>query len=111
MVVPSRALGVSDAFVDGRRTIKLSGELDLATVRGLADAVAAPAEEAEQTVLDLSDLTFLDLSGLRAICDASRYVARLRIVGPDAPQVRRLFELTGLIDQLPFGSDPFAAAT
>ena len=87
-------------------TIRLSGELDLATA---ADADRelrrAEATDALAIVLDLSDLRFIDSTGIglvlganaRSRADANR-LALLR--GPAA--VQRAFELCGVVDVLPF---------
>ncbi len=54
---------------DGRAVIRLSGELDLATIADLRDAAAGQlaARDVRELVLDLTDLTFLDSSGLGAL--------------------------------------------
>jgi anti-anti-sigma factor len=95
----------------GRRTLALVGELDLASVEVLRGAVERTcAEDTSAITLDLRGLTFIDSTGLAAIvhasklCDTNGYDFAL-IRGADSTQ--RLFELTGLIDVLPFreGSD------
>lgn len=75
--------------------LRLVGELDLATVGLLAEALAALPAGAG--VLDLAELSFMDASGLHAL---EQYAATLNGVGPLVlenvpPHVRRLFELTG----------------
>ncbi len=89
--------------------LALRGELDLATVPVLEDALQSAERAHELVVVDLRDLTFLDSTGLHVLISAEqrarRSGARLMIVqGP--PQVRRLLELTGAIDQLQVVSDP-----
>jgi anti-sigma B factor antagonist len=59
-------------------------------------------------VLDLRKLSFMDSTGLRAtivargLCQEHGCEYRL-IQGP--PQIRRLFEVSGLLDRLPFAPD------
>lgn len=87
-------------------TIRLFGELDLAT----AEAVQRELERAETTdvasiVLDLSGLTFMDSTGVRLVVTATARSRangdRLRLVrGPAA--VQRVFELSAVADLLPF---------
>lgn len=87
-------------------TICLIGELDLAT----ADPVQAELERVEATdaaaiVLDLSDLTFMDSTGVRLLVNAqSRSRAdsnRLTLLRGRAA-VQRVLELTGVDALLPF---------
>ncbi len=58
-------------YLDGSAVLRLVGELDLATVpvlRESVDNVVGPHLRA--LVVDLSDLTFVDVKGLRALFDA-----------------------------------------
>jgi anti-sigma B factor antagonist len=90
----------------GRRELALLGELDIASVPALQRAVERIcSDETTAITLDLRGLTFIDSTGLAAIvlankiCDTNGYEFVL-IRGADSTQ--RLFELTGLIDVLPF---------
>jgi anti-sigma B factor antagonist len=89
-------------------TIALVGEWDLATQTATREAIgAALALGRERVVLNLSQLTFIDSSGLHATVElhelAAQQNAQLEIIpGPRA--VRRLFEICHLIDVLPFRS-------
>ncbi|HEX5224179.1 MAG TPA: STAS domain-containing protein [Solirubrobacteraceae bacterium] len=115
MTVPKGA-AVHDLVIDvraedgGRRRLALSGELDLASASALADAVSQLcADGAREIVLDIGALEFIDSTGLRAIL-SSRVVCAASscalIVSPEAdkvnPQVRRLLQVTGLLERLPF---------
>ncbi|HWD11597.1 MAG TPA: STAS domain-containing protein [Solirubrobacteraceae bacterium] len=91
---------------DGQRTLVLVGELDIASVPVLQRAVERMRSDATTSItLDLRGLTFIDSTGLAAIvlaskvCDTNGYGFAL-IRG--AASTQRLFELTGLIDVLPF---------
>lgn len=85
------------------------GEIDLATVDALSQALAAAREESESIVLDLREVTFMDSAGLRLVLEASRQGASFAVVrGPR--EVQRLFDLVGLderrltmLDQPPDG--------
>jgi anti-sigma B factor antagonist len=84
------------------------GELDLATVpRTDAEIRRAIADGAEHLVIDLSGLTFLDSTGLHLVVEwdvrsrADGFTLSL-IPGPAA--VQRPFELTRLVDRLPFAA-------
>ena len=84
--------------------LEVSGELDLATAATLLDRVrTATAERPEAIVLDLTELTFCDSSGINALIDAQSYAAArgipLRVV--NARQVtRRALEVTGVLPLL-----------
>jgi anti-anti-sigma factor len=89
--------------------LELHGELDLST----CPALEAALERAEQTrteslVLDLSNLQFVDSTGLRAILAAARRNAdgngdgRQFGLTRGPAVVQRVFDLAGITDSLPF---------
>lgn len=77
-------------------TVALQGELDLATAPTLDAILASPVVvDARSLLLDLTELDFLDLAGLRVVraaCTQATPPARLVLGGSRA---RRLFDLTG----------------
>ena len=87
-------------------TIRLEGELDLATAEELErELLRVEGTDALSIVLDLSTLEFIDSTGVRLLIQAdersranSSRLALLR--GPSA--VQRVFELTGILERLPF---------
>ena len=87
-------------------TICPSGELDVAT----ADDVQAELERVEATdassiVLDLSDLTFMDSTGVRLLVNAevrSRADSNRLTLLRGRPAVQRVLELTSVDVLLPF---------
>jgi anti-anti-sigma factor len=89
---------------DGVAVVALNGEFDLAGVERF-DAELRRLEAASPGVLvvDLTDLQFMDSSGLRALVMADqrarRTQRRLAIV-PGPPAVRRVFEITQLDGRL-----------
>jgi anti-anti-sigma factor len=94
-------------------TVRLAGELDLATVEAFsAKSHDLLAEGFEHLVLDLRGLTFMDSSGLRAVLQLHHEAgtsARLEIIdGPD--HVQRLFTITGLRRFLQFAGPTDAPA-
>ncbi|MEU4250534.1 STAS domain-containing protein [Amycolatopsis sp. NPDC026612] len=75
----------------------LSGELDAGTASKLVHAVAQIlATEPEALVLDLSELAFLSVAGIRAIHAAhdAAGAARLRVVTGERPLVREFLRAT-----------------
>jgi anti-sigma B factor antagonist len=96
---------VQESVRDGRHTLILSGELDLAVAAGLEATILGLSGEGVSAVeLDLSRLTFMDSSGLRAVLRAHELCAEHGcdfLVIPGSGQVQRLLELTGTTDVLP----------
>jgi anti-sigma B factor antagonist len=85
--------------------ITLRGELDLANKELLEDAVGeALAARPRRVVLDLSELDYLDSTGLAVLIAAKRRVddgsCELRVV-PGTGTVARLFAMTGIGRHLP----------
>ena len=108
MTIPSFDLRV----VRSGRSVHIApcGELDIATTPELEQALAdATAESAQEIVLDLRELTFMDSTGLRALAQANsradvRGVALSIIGGPR--QIERVLEISGLGGLLPLVDAP-----
>jgi anti-sigma B factor antagonist len=88
------------------RTLVLSGELDLAS-SWLLDCPLRRigANGTRSFTLDLSGVTFIDSAGIRAVLAARGLCAARRcefMLVPGPAQVQRVFEMSGLIDHLPF---------
>lgn len=101
---------VQESVRDGRHTLLLSGELDLAVAAGLEAVILGLCGEGVSSVeLDLSQLTFMDSTGLRAVLRAQELCAEHGydfLVTPGRGQVQRLLELTGTTDVLPLADAP-----
>ena len=96
---------VHESVRDGRHALVLSGELDLAVAAGLETTLLGLCGEGVSGIeLDLSRLTFMDSTGLRAVLRAQELCAERGydfLVIPGSGQVRRLLELTGTTNVLP----------
>jgi anti-anti-sigma factor len=101
-------LDVSSSTSDGAVTLTLRGELDLASVPALEDRLAALEQSSPRRILiDLTDLTFIDSSGLRVLLLAdgrAREQERELVFTESTATVRRVFEMTGALDLLRFQS-------
>jgi anti-anti-sigma factor len=78
--------------------LRPQGELDIATVPTLSHALAEAEREAElQIVVDLSDLSFIDVTGVRGLAEAYQRVngngITLAVVRPQ-PWIRKVLHLT-----------------
>ena len=90
-------LGVTFHDFNGGRVIALRGELDAYTCRGLAESLIGPP--GSLIVIDLSELTFMDSSGIGAIHAARRGAIEdggYLVVSRPSPMVHRVLEITGL---------------
>jgi anti-anti-sigma factor len=104
----SSGLEIDERVSDGRRTLMLGGELDIASAPVLHAAVSRICENGAagaRITLDLSGLVFIDSTGMAEViltsqlCDRDGFELSV-IPGPRA--VQRMFERTGLLDALPF---------
>jgi len=88
--------------------VRVTGELDLSTVSTLDRVLDGLADiEQGRLILDLDGVRFMDCAAISAIVRARRSAVRNghRLeIRCRANQVRRLFELTGMLEQLTFES-------
>lgn len=87
-----------------RVELHLTGELDLSSVKEFETAFDRVAREARMIVVDMSELEFIDSSGLRAMIAISERprLNGYRITFRGGPGVERALEITGLLHTLPF---------
>lgn len=102
----SGLLSVEVARDEHRLAIIPIGELDMSTAAKLDEAVrAAEATDAKRIVIDLSELTFMDSTGLKLLLEASARARansnRFRLIR-GSRRVQRVFELTKTEELLPF---------
>jgi anti-anti-sigma factor len=87
---------------DGTNVIAIRGEIDLATAEALSRRLKTLAEPAPQKIaLDLSQVTFIDCAGFRAVATLIRQVRETGgsvHVGALSPAVMRVCELIGWPD-------------
>ncbi|MBA3808454.1 MAG: STAS domain-containing protein [Solirubrobacterales bacterium] len=97
---------IQDHVQEGRHTLVLRGELDMAVAEDLERAIAGICSAPTRGIaLDLAKLSFIDSTGLRAVVRGSElcreHGCEFALI-PGCAAVQRVFELTGLIDVLPF---------
>jgi anti-sigma B factor antagonist len=89
---------------DGIRVLRGAGDLDVAVVPALLPEVAALVAGAAGVVLDLTDVTFFDSSGVRLVDRLSRTCAKdgvpFRVVAPVGRPARRVLEIVGMAGPL-----------
>src|SRR6266487_4145858 len=82
----------------GLRSFRLIGELDASTAESLGAILAGEPTDGGDLTLDLTDLTFLDSSGIHLVIRTASALGgrgRLRLVDPRS-SVARVIEATGL---------------
>jgi anti-sigma B factor antagonist len=103
--MPSPTFKVASRHEREGVVVALSGELDLAGAERLTAALADAQASGEPLTVDLTDLDFIDSSGLGVLvrfnnaAQVAGYPYRV-IAGP--PRVHRAFVLSGLDRALPF---------
>ncbi|WP_238008971.1 STAS domain-containing protein [Dactylosporangium sp. AC04546] len=61
-------------------TVRVAGDLDLATADELAQAVAAAGEGYQEIVVDLADTRFIDSAGINALLRGRRTHQRYHVI-------------------------------
>jgi len=80
--------------------VAVSGELDIATAPALLSRIDREPAPAGGLLLDLTDLTFIDSAGLRALLTTyENHGERLQIIPGAACE--RVFDVTGVREHLP----------
>ena len=96
----------------GVHRVRLIGEFDLAAVEEARSVLMPPGPRRADLEIDLRPLTFIDSSGVGVLVAAcqngtgSAHTIRI-IQGPEG--VRRVFEVLGLAERLPFVTLPAAS--
>ncbi len=104
----SDAFNIREEGRAGRHRLVLEGELDLAAAQELETAmVRVCGQGSRQVDLDLRGVTFMDSMGLRSLLAAKETCAKSGAefaVVPN-PRLQRIFEVTGMLDVLPWRDD------
>ena len=89
---------------DGRVVVRLAGEIDLSNVDGLEAQIDSAIAHAQDVVIDLSAIDFIDSRGLRLLNRvASSVGARdgtLVVVAPPNCVARSVLDMTGMSQEL-----------
>jgi anti-anti-sigma factor len=97
---PPGGFEISESFEPDGVRVKVVGELDVAVIQRLQQHLDSLARTGETVVLDLSELAFIDSSGLNVIVTTLRQAERegweLKIDHNMSPTVLRVVKLMGL---------------
>ena len=89
----------------GRQVVHVAGALDLATSDAVEAALRSAFDAGAPVRLDLSEVTFLDSSGMRGVLRAYRLAQERNAVFevvPGPPAVQRVLHITGVDARLTF---------
>jgi anti-sigma B factor antagonist len=93
---------------NGLSVVALAGELDLSTIPRLEGRLLHELREREGVVVDLSQLSFIDSSGIGLLIKAHRAMngtGSINIVVAEGSQVERVFDIAGIGRALPLFLD------
>jgi anti-sigma B factor antagonist len=85
-------------------TVRLAGEFDMASADDVTDAIAEAKKGAGKVVVDLSEVSFLDSTGLQVLLRASsqdkRNGRRLSFVPSKHDAVKQIVSISGVTELL-----------
>lgn len=106
----ARPLQIERVAGGAQALLTLRGELDIATLPRLEEALEAVlAERPERLVLDLRPLAFLDSSGLRqfiVLADRAQLEGWELVLVRPGPPMLSIFQITRADENLPFVDEP-----
>ena len=86
--------------IEGDARVSVSGDLDMATAPELTSALESIASTAaRRVVVDLGAVSFIDSTGISALCLArARFETNgaVLVLGPISPQVESVLQMVGL---------------
>lgn len=108
MALPPDQFDIAVEEHEGVVVVRPRGELDIATAPLLDEILRELGGRGANAVLDLSELAFIDSTGIKTVLTA--YAASRRdgfglTMLPGPPAVMRVLELSGVKDRLPFPPD------
>jgi anti-sigma B factor antagonist len=101
---------IAHRATDAGVTLKITGELDLSTGPALTGSVEGLRHDLKSLTLDLSDLTFMDSTGLRILIELDQRATReqwtLTLIRPQQETAAAVLRATGADSALPFRDAP-----
>ena len=97
---------VSSTMIEdsGVLLVSVEGELDIASAEQLVEPTEAAVSAACPLILDLSQCSFIDSSGLRSVLQANHALSEVGVrlvLVTDQPQAKKLLSLTDIDQRLP----------
>jgi anti-anti-sigma factor len=96
---PAATLSVSEP-APGRLIVALAGEYDIASIQHLSTELDALLQrDANSVSLDMSELTFMDTSGVALLLRIANHFGPIEVREP-SPLIRRTIQALGLSERL-----------
>jgi anti-sigma B factor antagonist len=95
---------VTLVVLDDEAVVRVAGEIDILAQEPLRSAIAEARSIGRRLVVDLSETTFMDSTGLTVLLEAWRAqtdAGSEMILRSPSPAVRTLFDITGVGDAMP----------
>ena len=114
-MIPAAATPLSVSRTDDGSSVRLElrGELDIANAAAFElELLTAEASSPSVVVLDMAQLRFMGVAGLRAILQSARRgrrQSRRLVVANAVPHIARLFELTAIDQSIELLPEPLHA--
>ena len=86
-----------DLRFDADGVLSLSGELDVATAESFVQCGTTELERSDELRVELSDLAFIDSSGIRAILALAERANGSLVLCHPRENVRKVIDLTGIV--------------
>ena len=90
--------------LDDDAVVEVAGEIDMVAHDRLRSVIAEAQSGGRRLVVDLSETTFMDSTGLRVLLEAWRVQTdggSEMVLRAPSPAVRALFDITGVGDAMP----------
>jgi anti-sigma B factor antagonist len=101
---------IAHRVTDAGVTLKVTGELDLSTAPVLGESIGALRRDVKAVTVDLSELTFMDSTGLRLLIEldhrAKQEEWELALIRPRYETAAAVLKATGADSALPFEDAP-----
>jgi anti-sigma B factor antagonist len=99
-----QAFSVNSLTSGGVLIVEVAGEVDMTTAPELSRAIDQVPDGTTHVVVDLSEVSFLDSSGLNTLVQGRRMLEErqvaMKVVVPEGGAIRRVFEITHLTEPL-----------
>jgi anti-anti-sigma factor len=105
---PPLDFSMSETITEAGRTVALRGDLDVGAAEEVAAAVRRHLQSGQPLTIDLTEVVFIDSSGLGAIvmtAQSEEQRAQISLVPSRYPQAQQVMRMTGTSDYFTHAPD------